>query len=149
MYKEKHNIKRYDTAFLKIDGCSGCYACENGNCIKNDDMQEIYKDLQNAELIVFVSPIYYYNFSAQLKKVIDRFYAINEQIHIPKKAVLIITYADTSATKAQPIISHYETMLNYLGWSNAGQIIAPGVWMEGAVNSTQYPQKAYELGKNI
>ena len=26
--KEKHNIKRYDTAFLKIDGCSGCYACE-------------------------------------------------------------------------------------------------------------------------
>ena len=79
----------------------------------------------------------------------DRFYAINGQIHVPKKAVLIMTYADTSAKEAQPIISHYETLLNYLGWSDAGKVIASGVWTEGDVNHTQYPKQAYELGKNI
>lgn len=61
--KEKHDIKRYDIAFLKISGCSGCYACEDGECIKNDDMKQIYEDLLTADLIVFVSTIYYYNFT--------------------------------------------------------------------------------------
>ena len=34
--KEKNTIKRYDTAFLKIDACNACYGCENGKCIKKD-----------------------------------------------------------------------------------------------------------------
>ena len=33
--------------------------------------------------------------------------------------------------------------------TDAGKIIASGVWTEGDVKHTQYPQKAYELGKNI
>ena len=43
------------------------------------------------ELIVFVSPIYYYNFSAQLKKVIDRLYAIDEELHTKKEVILLAT----------------------------------------------------------
>ncbi len=81
--------------------------------------------------------------------VIDRFYAINEQIHVPKKSVLIMTYADTSAKEAKPIINHYETLLNYLGWSDAGQIIASGLWPAGAVNGTEYINQAYNLGKSF
>ncbi len=90
-----------------------------------------------------------FGISAQIKAVIDRFYAINGQIHVPKKVALIMTYADTAAKEAQPIINHYETLLNYLGWSDAGKVIASGVWTEGDVNHTQYPIQAYELGKNI
>ncbi len=36
-----------------------------------------------------------------------------------------------------------------LGWTSAGEIIASGVWTEGSVNNTQYPQMAYELGKSL
>ena len=103
----------------------------------------------DADAVVFASPMYYFGISAQIKAVIDRFYAINEQIHKPKKSVLIMTYADNAAKTAQPIISHYEAMIEYLGWSDSGKIIASGVWAEGAVNNTEYPKQAYELGKNI
>ena len=39
-------------------------------------MQEIYDLLQEAEMLVLASPIYYHNMSGQLKCAIDRFYAV-------------------------------------------------------------------------
>jgi multimeric flavodoxin WrbA len=99
--------------------------------------------------VVFATPMYYFGISAQLKAVIDRFYAINGSIHVPKKAVLLMTYANTAASEAVPIKSHYEVLLKYLGWTDAGQVIAPGVWPVGAIDRTRYPEQAYQLGKSI
>lgn len=147
--KEKHNIKRYDTAFLKLDGCSGCYACENGNCIKKDDMQEIYKDLQNAELIVFVSPIYYYNFSAQLKKVIDRFYAIDEELHTKKEVILLATAYNDEEKVIKPIQIELEAICEYFGWNIKGEVFALGCGEPEDIIKTKYLEDAYNLGKNI
>ena len=60
-----------------------------------------------------------------------------------------MTYANTASSEAEPIKKHYEVLLKYLGWQDAGQVIASGVWPVGAVNHTDYPKKAYELGVNI
>ena len=145
-----HNVVRFDSAFKNVHPCIACNKCGmNGQCIFKDDFEFVKENIVDADTVVFATPMYYFGISAQIKAVIDRFYAINGQIHKPKKAVLIMTYADTSAKEAQPIISHYETLLNYLGWSDAGKIIASGVWTEGSVNTTQYPKQAYELGKSI
>ena len=51
--------------------------------------------------------------------------------------------------EAVPIKSHYEVLLKYLGWTDAGQVIASGVWPVGAIKSTKYPDQAYQLGKSI
>ena len=145
-----HSVVRFDSAFKNVHPCIACNKCGmNGECVFKDDFEFIRNNIIDAEVVVFATPMYYFGISAQIKTVIDRFYAINGQIHVPKKAVLIMTYADTSAKEAQPIISHYETLLNYLGWSDAGKVIASGVWTEGAVNNTKYPKLAYELGKNM
>lgn len=145
-----HSVVRFDSAFKNVHPCVACNKCGmNGQCIFKDDFEFVKENIVDAEAVVFATPMYYFGISAQIKAVMDRFYAINSQISKPKKAVLILTYADTSAKEAQPIISHYETLLNYLGWSDAGKVIASGVWMEGDVNNTRYPKQAYELGKNI
>ena len=60
-----------------------------------------------------------------------------------------MTYANTAASEAVPIKSHYEVLLKYLGWTDAGQVIAPGVWPVGAIVRTNYPEQAYQLGKRI
>lgn len=145
-----HNIVRFDSAFKKVHPCVACNKCGiNGQCVFKDDFEFVKENIVDADIVVFATPMYYFGISAQLKAVIDRFYAINGQIHVPKKSVLIMTYADTSSREAQPIVSHYEALLRYLGWTEAGKIIAPGVWTEGDVNQTQYPKQAYELGKKI
>lgn len=145
-----HKVVRFDSAFKNVHPCIACNKCGmNGECVFKDDFEFVRNNIVDADAVVFATPMYYFGISAQIKAVIDRFYAINGQIHVPKKSVLILTYADTSSKEAQPIINHYETLLNYLGWSDAGKVIASGVWTEGSVNNTQYPKQAYELGKNI
>ena len=145
-----HEVVRFDAAFKKVHPCIGCNRCGmNGPCVFRDDFEFIREHLVNADLVVFATPMYYFGISAQLKAVIDRFYALNGKIHVPKKAVLLMTYANTAAAEAKPIVSHYGTLLNYLGWSDAGQIIVPGVWPVGAINHTKFPDEAYRLGRNV
>ena len=145
-----HSVVRFDSAFKNVHPCVACNKCGmNGECVFKDDFEFVKANIGDADAVVFATPMYYFGISAQIKAVIDRFYAINGKIHVSKKSVLLMTYADTSEREAQPIISHYETLLRYLGWTDAGKVIASGVWTAGDVNHTPYPQKAYELGKNI
>ena len=145
-----HKVVRFDSAFKNVHPCIACNKCGmNGQCVFRDDFEFVKANIIDADAVVFATPMYYFGISAQIKAVIDRFCAINGQISKPKKAALLMTYADTSEKEAQPIINHYEVLLNYLGWTDIGKIIAPGVWVEGDVMNTHYPQKAYELGKNL
>ena len=145
-----HKIFRFDSAFKKVHPCIACNKCGmNGDCVFNDDFNYVKENLVDSDMVVFATPMYYFGISAQLKAVIDRFYAINGKIHIPKKTALIMTYADTEEKEAQPIKKHFETLINYLGWTNVGEIVASGVWTQGSVKNTKYPKMAYELGKNL
>lgn len=145
-----HIVERFDAAFKNVHPCVACNKCGmNGECVFKDDFEFVKNNIINSDAVVFTTPMYYFGISSQIKTVIDRFYAINGKIHVPKKAILIVTYADHSIKDAHPIISHYETLLEYLGWSDSGKIIVPDVWKEGDINNTQYPEQAYKLGKNI
>lgn len=145
-----HKVMRFDAAFKTVHPCTGCNACGmNGPCVFKDDFEAMKENIVDADMVVFATPMYYFGISAQLKAVIDRFYSINGRIHKPKKAALFLTYADNSKTKEEPIRKHYEVLLDYLGWEDMGQVVAPGVWPVGAINNTEYVKQAYELGKSL
>ena len=145
-----HEITRFDAAAHDVHPCRACNHCGmEGPCVFKDDFELVRKQIIPADAVVFATPMYYFGISAQLKAVIDRFYAINGSLHSPRKAVLLMTYADTSSKEAQPILSHYHTLLDYLGWTDAGTVVASGVWPEGAVKHTPFARQAYELGKNM
>ncbi|MBQ7608826.1 MAG: flavodoxin family protein [Desulfovibrionaceae bacterium] len=145
-----HTVARFDAAFKTVHPCTACNSCGmDGPCVFQDDFEFVREHIIPADLVAFATPLYYFGFSSQLKAVIDRFYAINGSIHVAKKAVLLMTYANTSAREASPIKTHYEVLLEYMGWTDAGRVIAPGVWPAGAVNRTEYPRLAYELGRSL
>jgi len=57
----------------KIEGCTSCFACiPSGECIIDDDMNELYPLLKQADGIIFGSPVYFWNVTAQAKAIIDR-----------------------------------------------------------------------------
>lgn len=145
-----HNVVRFDSAFKNVHPCIACDKCgSSGECVFKDDFEFVKNHIVDADAVVFATPMYYFGISAQIKTVIDRFYSINGQITHPKKAVLLMSYADTSSKEAEPIISHYETMIRYLSWTDAGKVIASGVWVAGSVKTTKYPEQAYNLGKSL
>ena len=146
-----HEVFKFDCARSDVSGCIGCNHCNmNGPCIYDDDFSKLRPKLIEADLVAFVSPMYYFGFSSQLKRVIDRFYAINGQIKgVSKKAVFMMAYADTSKSEAEAMTAHYKTLIKYLGWKDAGMVIAPGVWTPGSIKNTKYGEDAYKLGKSI
>ena len=73
-----HEVNVVDVCRKNISGCLACEYCHgkgHGQCIQKDDMQEIYGYLQDANMLILASPIYYHGISGQLKCAIDRFYS--------------------------------------------------------------------------
>ncbi len=67
----------YRAAEKEIRPCIGCGTCfQSGLCPIQDDMQELYDKLVAADGIVFGTPVYFYNMTAQGKAVIDRTIAL-------------------------------------------------------------------------
>jgi multimeric flavodoxin WrbA len=61
-----------------IRPCDACGACfKTGECPIEDDMQELYGKMLAADGILFGTPVYFYNITAQGKCVIDRTIALN------------------------------------------------------------------------
>ena len=64
-----HEWDVYDVCKMNIHGCLACEYCHtkgNGQCIQKDDMQNIYQQLQEAEMLVIAA---YPNKPPKLKKV--------------------------------------------------------------------------------
>ena len=66
-----HEIYRFDAAFKNVHPCIACDKCHRtGVCTFQDDMNELNPRLIEADAVVFVSPIYYSNITAQQFKAI-------------------------------------------------------------------------------
>lgn len=66
-------ISRIYVRDLKMSGCIACGGCDNtGKCVVDDDMQSVYPLLEEADIILLASPIYFYGLTAQVKALIDR-----------------------------------------------------------------------------
>jgi len=70
--------KGFETAFFSIRGkdiaaCIHCdYCLRQHECIKKDDMYEVYSLIQDCKGLILASPSYSSGMSAQLKAVLDR-----------------------------------------------------------------------------
>jgi multimeric flavodoxin WrbA len=61
----------------KVAPCDACGTCfEVGDCVVQDDMQELYSMMEQADGIVFGSPVYFGSVSAQMKAIMDRMFAL-------------------------------------------------------------------------
>ena len=74
-----HEVVECPVGTLMIRGCNGCEYCHGkgeGKCIQMDDMQKIFPELADADMIVLASPVHYFGLSGQLESTISRFYAM-------------------------------------------------------------------------
>ena len=77
-----------------IAPCDGCASCKNtGECKIKDDMQEIYTKLLETDGVIFGTPVYYWNVTAQAKAIMDRIYVFREKQELKSKAGGVVTVA--------------------------------------------------------
>lgn len=137
-----HQVTVIDVCKKKINGCLACEYCHtkgNGTCIQKDDMQEVTACLQEADMLVLASPIYYHGVSGQLKCVIDRLYAPaypSGPARLKKVAMILSSGADGVYDGAR--FSFDGDFVGWLGLENMGFFTA-----YGAENGA--PEKLAEL----
>ena len=58
---------------MDIKTCNACFHCDKtAECVFNDDMKELLKDFDEADIVLLSSPIYFNGIPSHIKKMIDR-----------------------------------------------------------------------------
>jgi multimeric flavodoxin WrbA len=129
---------------LKFAPCQHCDAClKAGKCRLNDDMQMIYRELEQADVIVLASPIQFMGVSAQMKAMIDRcqcLWARKYVLKIPplgnrreRKGFFISVGGRKIATLFEPTLVMIKTLFRILDITYAGELLFSGVDEKGAI----------------
>ena len=68
-----HEVKFVAVRDVGLQFCTGCLYCQtHEKCVLKDGMNDLYSDFENADVLVFATPVYYYAVSGQLKTFLDR-----------------------------------------------------------------------------
>lgn len=146
-----HRVQVVDVAHADIHPCSGCVACGyEGPCAQKDDMEQIRADILTSDMLVFVTPLYYYGMSAQLKILVDRFCAFNSSLTAGrKKSALIAAAWNSDSWTFDALEAHYNTLVRYLSLQDQGTILGRGCGTPTMTRGSRFMQEAYALGKNL
>jgi multimeric flavodoxin WrbA len=147
-----HAVFRFDAAFEDVKPCLGCDHCLSNatGCVYKDAINKLNPELIPADGVAFVTPLYYFGLSAQLKTVIDRFYPNNHRLMgSTKKAMLMATAYDANDWTMKALVEHYRTIVRYLKWQDSGILLATGCGSRDDILRTDFPVLAYELGRNL
>lgn len=94
----------HDVEFLSLRGkdirfCIGCLSCQKtGSCVLKDDVPEIMTKVKEAEVVVFATPIYYYEMSGQMKTLLDRLNPLYDSDYCFRDIYMIATAAEDEST---------------------------------------------------
>ena len=143
-----------ETVSLKsktIAFCRGCFACANlGRCVIKDDANDITEKICGADVVVWATPIYYYEMSGQMKTMIDRANSL-----FPKDYKFRDVYLLTAAAEDEPDVDE-GAVHGLKGWIAcfekarfAGKVCACGVGAPGEIKGNAKLAEAYEMGKGI
>lgn len=146
-----HNAQKISLRDKSIGFCQGCFAClKTGNCVIRDDAIEIAKQMHDADVLVFASPIYYYEMSGQMKTLLDRANSLYGSDYRFRDVYFLSTAAEDADGVDNRAISGLE------GWiacferaKMAGTVFAGGVNDAGEISGHPALQKAYEMGKAV
>lgn len=143
---EKVTLRDKDIHF-----CKGCLACQHTQrCVITDDAPAIIGKMHDADIIVFATPIYYYEMSGQLKTLLDRANPLYSSDYRFREIYML-----TSAAEEESYVP--ERAINGLtGWIDCFEkahlvdtVFAGGVNKPGEVKGHSSLRLAYTMGKNI
>lgn len=147
-----HDVYRFDAGQQEIHPCIACDNCGmNGPCIYQDAIEkEMLPHVIESDLVAFVTPLYYYTCSAQLKTAIDRFYSRAGKVQGGnRKSVLMATAYNSANTTMDALTTYYKALIDYLNWKDAGMVLAIGCGARSLIEKSKFPEQAYQLGLHV
>ena len=132
--------------------CKGCLACQQtGHCVIKDDANAITAKMLEAAVVVWATPIYYYEMSGQMKTLLDRGNPLFVSDYRFRDVYLLSAAAEDEAFVPQRAESGLEGWVACFPKARlAGTVFGGGVTESGEMQS--HPEKlraAYDLGAGV
>ena len=146
-----HDVEKVSLVGKEMKFCIGCLTCGTTHkcCIK-DDVPAIMDKVLNSDVVVWATPIYYYEMSGQMKTLIDRMNAMYRQDYAFRDVYLLTTAAEDDAETPR------RAEMGLTGWIDcypksrlAGTLFCGGVNDACEIEGNPKLQEAYELGRSI
>ena len=147
-----HDVEKISLAGKDIRFCRGCLACQSTQrCVIHDDADTIVQEkMRSADVLVFATPIYYYEMSGQMKTLLDRANPLYTQDYAFREVYLLAAAAEESDEAWQQAANGLGGWVECFPKARlAGVVFGGGVTDVGEVQGTPAMEKAYEAGKAL
>lgn len=148
--------ERIDVNALRVRGCQADYSCKKtGRCFQQDDMQAVYDKIDQADAVVFASPVYMGDVNGQMKTVLDRLFQylnmdLTSRIQPAKRSVFLATQANPDGRLFLNQLEAFPKVLGVLGFGEPVVLVGQG--LGGPDASAQRPDladRAREIGRQL
>jgi multimeric flavodoxin WrbA len=136
---------------LDIGPCRACDACKKkGRCVQQDDLLRLLEQMEQSQVWVLGTPVYYWGPTAQFKAFIDRWYGAGKIVTFKDKCVILaIPLGSGSAYDARHTVGMLEDILAWQRSELLTTILALGVMARGAVrNHSEMLAEARQAGRD-
>jgi multimeric flavodoxin WrbA len=145
---------------MKIRGCQACYWCKKNDvaeCAVNDDMQKIHQLMQESDVIIIASPIYFSGVTAQTKAWLDRMFPyigmdLSPKVPPGKQGSFIFTQNQPDGNLFEIPIRTFMHMVGLTGFSPRDHMLAcdldAGI-KPPVTEKKDLMDKAYRIGMDL
>lgn len=149
-------VERVRVCELNIAECRECFDCsdtkDGPGCAQDDDMVELYDKLVDADLVIWTSPVFCWGITGQLKKTLDRCFALltGEDLLKGSRWALVLTAGGDHFDGPDLIVQMFSRLAKYAGINYLGQHVATGCMNRGQVRrNRRLQQEARAFGREL
>jgi len=121
-----HSVERIYLHNKTIGGCMGCAKCRQNPeaiaCVQKDDATAILERMVDSDAVLYASPVYFWEFTSQIKRLIDRSYALVTNYHqhdhtslmAEKRIGLLVTGGGPYEKNAEGLFTAFDRIAGFL-----------------------------------
>ncbi len=146
-----HQVEKISLTGRNIGFCQGCLAClKTGRCVLKDDAPAITEKIHDADVLVFATPIYYYEMSGQMKTMLDRANSLYGSDYRFTDVYFLSAAAEEEEGTDRRAVQGLEGWIDCFERARlAGTVFAGGVTAPGDIQQHPALEKARKLGASL
>ena len=147
-----HQVEHISLKGKKLGFCMGCLACQKTQkCVLKDDANTIAEKALAADTLVFVTPIYYYEMSGQMKTLLDRLNPLYPSDYRFRNVYMMSVAAEDDPHVPDRAVSGLRGWIECFEKANfAGSLFCGGINDPSeAEGRTDAQERAYDFGRSL
>lgn len=146
-----HQVEKIELYNKAIGFCRGCLACQKTRrCVIHDDADMVAQKMLTADVLVFATPIYFYEMCGQMKTLLDRSNPLYPADYAFREVYLLAAAADGELSAMDGAVKGLEGWLACFEKAKlVGTVFGGGADAVGTIQGNPALREAYEMGVKV